>query len=265
MSARDEIVRWSADPDAPAGMRELVRRATAADAGPSPVELASMRGRIAAQLAAKPVVTAALIGARTIVVGLIVAAIGAGVIVYVATRATPPALPAAQPAAIPAAPVAVAPPPTAAATAPVVPPSPPAPPPPAPAPPAPAPPLHRVPAPAHAVVGVHATPAAHAAPAPAPSPPSAPPRISEVALLEQARGALRSGHGAEALALTDQHATLYADGTLTEEREALAIEALIGLDRRADATARWSKFAIAYPHSNYRARLQRLIDERTSP
>jgi hypothetical protein len=249
MSERDDVVRWSADPDAPAGMRELVRRATAADAGPSTVQLASMRGRIAAQLAAGPPVTAALIGARTIVVGLVVAAIGAGVVTYLATRPAPPPVPVLlpPPALVAPKPAAVAPPPPAA-----LPPSPVAPaPPPPPAPP-------RSPA-RH----VHA-PAAHVAP-PEAKPVSPAPAISEVALLEQARAALRGGRAADALGLTAQHATLYADGALGEEREALAIEALVELGRRSDAAARWAKFATAYPQSNYHARLQRLIDEHAAP
>jgi hypothetical protein len=37
---------------------------------------------------------------------------------------------------------------------------------------------------------------------------------------------------------------------LVEEREALAIEALVKLGRADEARTRWSKFATAYPHSN---------------
>jgi hypothetical protein len=245
MSERDDVVRWSADPHAPAGMHELVRRATAADAGPSTVQLASMRGRIAAQLAAGPPVTAALIGARAIVVGLVVAAIGAGIVAYLATRSAPRPVPAPPPP-----PALVAPKPAAGV-----------PPPPAALPPSPIPPAP--PASPRPVRHAHA-PAAHVAPPAAkPAPPA--PVLSEVALLEQARAALRGGRAADALALTAQHATLYADGALGEEREALAIEALVELGRRSDAAARWAKFATAYPQSNYHARLQRLIDEHAAP
>jgi tetratricopeptide (TPR) repeat protein len=93
---------------------------------------------------------------------------------------------------------------------------------------------------------------------PPPAPP--PPAISEVTLLEQARVALRGGNAARALELADQHAAVYPDGALAEEREALAIEALAKLGRHDEAAAKWTKFASSYPHSNYRARLQRLIE-----
>jgi outer membrane biosynthesis protein TonB len=142
------------------------------------------------------------------------------------------------------------------------PPQPPPPPPPAVAATPPAPPKshatpHASPKP-HRVV--QADPPAPVDPIPdaAPPPLAAPakPHVSEVALLEQARASLRSGNAAAALALADNAAAQYPDGVLVEEREALAIEALIKLDRKADARAKWSQFASSYPHSNYRARLQ---------
>ena len=232
MSKVDDVVRWSADPEAPAGMRELLRAANAAEYGPSATELASMQGRIAVHVVPKPV---ALLTVRTIVVGLLVVATGAGIVGYVAIKSDPP--PVRAPIARVESPPA--PPPVAIAPAP-----PPVPPPPV-APPKPV-------AHPHAPVVI--------APAPPPPEPPAPPKISEVAVLEQARVALRGGDTAHALELAEQHAVLYPDGALSEEREALAIEALAKLRRRDEAAARWSKFASSYPQSNYRARLQRLFD-----
>jgi len=237
MSELEVTVRWSADPNAPEGMRELLRAANAADAasGPSPAQIASMHGRVLSGLAPK----AAFLTARTILVGLLVVGTGAGIVGYMASRSDRPAL-RVEHAPIahfePPPPPAPAPPPVVIAQAPVEP----------------------VPPPKHVAPP---KPTVHS-PAPveiAPAPPAAP-QISEVTLLEQARVALRGGDTARALALAEQHATSYPDGVLVEEREALTIEALIKLGRRDEAVATWSKFANSYPHSNYRARLQRLID-----
>jgi hypothetical protein len=250
MSELEDLVRWSADPDAPAGMRELLRAANTAEAGPTPVELAKLRGRMTARLAPKAATTA-LLSLRTILVGVVVAGIGA--VGYLVLRPDPgertasvvvPAIPA-KPVPPPAAPPVIAAPPIAE-------------------PPIVEPPRVRV-APAKRAASVPA-PAKPLASVPVvPEPVTPPPAISEVALLEQARAALRGGGAAHALALVEQDATLYPDGVLVEEREALAIETLIKLGRRDEAAAKWTKFATSYPHSNYHARLQRLIDERSVP
>lgn len=228
-------LRWSEDPNAPDGLRELLRAAQADE--PTAVELGRLRGRV---LAPRP----ALISAKLILIGVFAVGIGAAIIARTHGDNT------AQPvAAIEAAPIAP-------------PPQPPPPPPPAVAATPPAPPKshatpHASPKP-HRVV--QADPPAPVDPIPdaAPPPLAAPakPHVSEVALLEQARASLRSGNAAAALALADNAAAQYPDGVLVEEREALAIEALIKLDRKADARAKWSQFASSYPHSNYRARLQ---------
>ena len=276
MTKVEDVVRWSADPDAPAGMRELVRAANAADSGPSAAAIASMRGRVVAQLAPK----AALLSVRALIVGVLVVGAGAGIVGYALTRPGRPAarmeVPAVARVESPPPVAAPAPPPTAPpaldvtqttspATASVAP-APPViaqrPPSAKPAaraatpPPVPAARAATAPVPAAAAVETPPTPTVVETP---PAPPS-PPAVSEVTLLEQARVALRSGNSARALELTGQHATSYPDGALAEEREALAIEALAKLGRHADAAARWAKFASSYPHSNYRPRLQRTID-----
>jgi hypothetical protein len=254
MSEPEDVVRWSVDPEAPDGMRELMRAANS-DGEPTAAEVAHLRARIAGQLAAQAP-AATLLSVRTLIVGLLV--VGVGVVGYLVSRPRGdermtaiaiPALPAASPPApippalvpVPAAPVPAAP---MIAAAPASP-----------------------PAPKRRVVVPPASPppvpiaAEPAAPLPT-DPPVAPRSPSEVALLEHARAALGRGDAANALALTEQDATLYPDGELVEEREALTIEALIKLGRRDEATARWSNFATSYPHSNYHARLQRLIDAR---
>ena len=252
MNEIEDVVHWSADPDAPEGVRDLLRAANAADPGPTPVELAKLRGRMAAQLAPKVATTAAF-SVRTILVSLVVVGIGAAIVGYVVSRpdrderiasVAVPAITQVPPP--PAPPVASVPPPVIAA------------------PPIAAPPIAETPRPHVRVAPPKPPPAAPERVLPV-APPPAPPTISEVALLEQARAALRGGDTAHALELVEQDATLYPDGVLVEEREALAIETLIKLGRRDEAVAKWTKFATSYPHSNYHARLQRLIDERPSP
>lgn len=245
MSEIEDVVRWSADPDAPEGMRELLRAANA-DVGPASVELANLRGRMAAQLAPKVALRTGLLG----LIGLLV--VGVAIVGYVVSRSADVRAPTTTIAAPPGPP----PPPVLAA---------PAPPPlalaaPAPPPPVIAEPPVAAPRPPHVHVAPPKPPAAaDVEPVPAPAPPVVP-TISEVALLEHARSALRGGDAAHALALVEQAATSYPDGVLVEEREALAIETLIKLGRRDEAVAKWSKFATSYPRSNYHARLQRLIE-----
>ncbi len=120
-----------------------------------------------------------------------------------------------------------------------------------------------------------AVPPANAAPAPAPSNvalarraprapvPSAPARpaaseSAEIDLLDRAQDALRS-RPADTLALCDKHERDFANGRFTQEREALAIEALLYLGRRAEAERRWSEFQQRYPTSNHRSHLADLF------
>jgi len=81
---------------------------------------------------------------------------------------------------------------------------------------------------------------------------------AEIDLLDRAHDALRS-RPAEALALCDKHQAEFADGRFTQEREALAIEALVYLGRRDEAERRWSEFQQRYPTSNHRTHLADLF------
>jgi hypothetical protein len=100
-----------------------------------------------------------------------------------------------------------------------------------------------------------------AAPAPppvlhlAPGAPGAdePPRRSELAeeraLLDPARAALARGDAVSALAATRVHEQRFANGALTEEREAIGIQALVLEGRVAEARARAARFAEMHPDS----------------
>jgi hypothetical protein len=99
--------------------------------------------------------------------------------------------------------------------------------------------------------------ASPAAPAPAPvtAETSAP---SELALLRDARFALRQSP-ARALELAEQHARSYPQGKLTQERELLAISALVALGRRTAALSRGARFEQSFPSSAYRAQVAELL------
>jgi len=91
------------------------------------------------------------------------------------------------------------------------------------------------------------------------SPPSpTEPSISEGALLLRARRVLASDP-AEALELTRQHARRFPTGALIPERQVLAIEALAGLGRTAEARAELASFRQRFPSSPHLARLQALL------
>jgi hypothetical protein len=71
---------------------------------------------------------------------------------------------------------------------------------------------------------------------------------AERSLLDVARAALARGEAAEALAAVDRHGREYPDGVLVEEREALAIKALVALGRRDEARARARRFEQRFPN-----------------
>jgi hypothetical protein len=86
------------------------------------------------------------------------------------------------------------------------------------------------------------------------------PERTEVQTLDDARAAL-AGNPSQALALCNQHAREFPRGMLIEERERIAIEALVGLGRKDAAKARATRFFANFPNSSYRKRIDRLIGE----
>lgn len=109
-------------------------------------------------------------------------------------------------------------------------------------------------------------PSASSSSAPAsPRPPRAvepPDPAAEIALLKKAQDALRSD-ALEALRLAEEHARRYRRGSLAEEREVIAIEALVRLRRTSEAEARARAFANAFPDSAHQRRVNRLLGETT--
>jgi hypothetical protein len=90
-----------------------------------------------------------------------------------------------------------------------------------------------------------------------PSVPSNVPSAAELGLLDEALVALQSDP-ARALALTAEHRVRFRAGALVQEREVIAIEALVRLHRTAAARARIDDFLRSFPSSAHRVRINAL-------
>lgn len=81
---------------------------------------------------------------------------------------------------------------------------------------------------------------------------------TEIELLRDARLALKQSP-ARALELAESHARTYPNGKLTQERELMAITALVALGRRTAALSRASRFEQSFPQSPYRKQIGELL------
>jgi hypothetical protein len=72
---------------------------------------------------------------------------------------------------------------------------------------------------------------------------------AERVLLDDARSALATGDAPRALGLVDAHARRFSRPQLAEEREALAVQALVALGRYDEARARAARFRAGAPNS----------------
>ena len=91
-----------------------------------------------------------------------------------------------------------------------------------------------------------------------PPPPPANPD-EELAALDDAITAARAGRPAQALAAVDAHLAKFPQSALAQEREVIAIEALVTLGRRDDAKARLTSFRSKWPTSTHLVRLEALL------
>jgi hypothetical protein len=82
---------------------------------------------------------------------------------------------------------------------------------------------------------------------------------AEIALLDRARQALRSGAPARAAELLAQHERRFAPAALAPEADALHIETLLQRGERSDAEQRARHFFSAYPAHPLSDRIQRLL------
>lgn len=92
---------------------------------------------------------------------------------------------------------------------------------------------------------------------PIPSTDEADPAL-EGPLLHEAQDALRSSPAA-ALAKTQEHAKKYPRGLFVQEREVIAIEALVALGRTGEAEARAARFDKSFPGSTHKRRIDTLL------
>jgi hypothetical protein len=108
--------------------------------------------------------------------------------------------------------------------------------------------------------GAAALPEPNAAPSPAPlAAPSASP--DELKLLARAQRAL-SSDPSSALALAGEHVRSFPSGALVQEREMIAIDALLRLERAAEASLRAARFHQRFPSSAHRRRVDVLFELR---
>ncbi len=101
------------------------------------------------------------------------------------------------------------------------------------------------------------TPTASAIPTPDP-PAQAEDQEPETKVLQRAHAAL-AANPSQALALCTEHALRYPRGTLGQEREVIAIDALVRMGRRTEAASRAERFVKSYPASAHVRRLETLI------
>jgi hypothetical protein len=81
---------------------------------------------------------------------------------------------------------------------------------------------------------------------------------TEIELLQRAQDALGSAP-ARALDLVNRHATRFPGAALGQEREVIAIDALVRLGRTGEARARAAAFAARFPTSAHLRRLEALV------
>ena len=86
----------------------------------------------------------------------------------------------------------------------------------------------------------------------------------ELVLVQKAQGALRSDP-ADALAAATEHLRQFPSGQLAQEREVVAIEALVALGRGEEAAARAEAFRARWPKSAHLRRIDSLMGVRHSP
>jgi hypothetical protein len=88
-----------------------------------------------------------------------------------------------------------------------------------------------------------------------------PPPDTEVHLLQRAQEALGSDPRA-ALSVAEEHRRFYPDGDFAQERERIAIEALVELGRVARAKSRAARFREKFPGSAHLDRILSIVDQK---
>lgn len=112
--------------------------------------------------------------------------------------------------------------------------------------------------PSSATVPVDALPSAEIRKSPAPS--SAASRCDDVMLVDAADTELRAGKPEAALAVVREHERRCPTGALVQERERIAIEALVQLGRIDQARGRARAFEQRFPSSPHVGRIRQALD-----
>jgi hypothetical protein len=81
----------------------------------------------------------------------------------------------------------------------------------------------------------------------------------ELALVQMARSAVARREFEAALDATNRHLRQFPQGQLAEERESVAIQALIGAGRDTEARARAARFRAKYPRSSFLGAIEAAI------
>jgi len=81
---------------------------------------------------------------------------------------------------------------------------------------------------------------------------------SEAGFLRRTRAAL-AGDPARALRMTEEHAARFPRGVLVQERDVIAIDALVRLGRRDEARAKAMSFRARYPSSAHASRIAAIV------
>jgi hypothetical protein len=89
---------------------------------------------------------------------------------------------------------------------------------------------------------------------------TAPPSETEAAILQRAEDAL-AADPAHALAICEEHAKRFQGGLLGQEREMIAVTALLAQGNAAAAHARGARLLASFPGSAYRRRLEVLLPD----
>lgn len=111
------------------------------------------------------------------------------------------------------------------------------------------------------VAAIGSSGCATSSPRPAPSPSI---NADEAALMERLRSEAKASPTA-ALADADQAEARYGESAFAEERRALAIQALVGLDHIGEARSRTYQFLERYPNGPFTAQVQALTGVHPSP
>ncbi|HEX6278185.1 MAG TPA: hypothetical protein VFZ53_34305 [Polyangiaceae bacterium] len=108
-------------------------------------------------------------------------------------------------------------------------------------------------------------PAPSARLAPAPDLPASARLAEQQAMLDQARGSLRRGDGAGALAIVSGHEALYPSTEFAEERRAIRILSLVMLGRNEEARRHAERFELQYPKSLFLPSIRRSLGGEAEP